>query len=171
MTEDHSLTMDHGLHGGGWHMHTRGGRNNVHLDYDIHPKLGQQRKINIIVYMSEDWNPEWGGALELWSANEKGMPDRLAKKVDNKFNRAILFDTTQNSWHGVPTPLTCPEGVIRKSLAAYYVHPVSLAATEGRKRALFSPAPEQKDDPKILKLIEDRADVNRSESVYRKDLE
>ena len=62
-----TLYPDYGLHGGGWHMHGRGGNLNVHKDYSIHPKLGLQRKLNLIVYMSKGWNPEWGrGGRRLW---------------------------------------------------------------------------------------------------------
>src|SRR5512139_2436654 len=50
------LWLDYGLNGGGWHMHGPGGALNVHKDYNIHPKLGEQRKLNIIIYMTKDWN-------------------------------------------------------------------------------------------------------------------
>jgi hypothetical protein len=43
-----NLVPDNGLHGGGLHIHSGGGNLNPHLDYSIHPKLGLQRKINII---------------------------------------------------------------------------------------------------------------------------
>jgi len=49
------LMMDYGLNGGGWHMHSKGGNNNVHLDYNLHPKMGMQRKLNIIVYLTKEW--------------------------------------------------------------------------------------------------------------------
>ena len=50
-------------------MSSRGGKLNIHKDYSIHPRVDppKQRKLNLIVYLTEDWNPEWGGALELWS--------------------------------------------------------------------------------------------------------
>ena len=47
------LFPDHGLHGGGLHIHGDGGNLNPHLDYSIHPKIGLQRKINIIVYLAD----------------------------------------------------------------------------------------------------------------------
>ena len=36
------------------------------------------------------------------------------------FNRAVVFDTSNKSYHGHPTPLACPDGESRKSLALYY---------------------------------------------------
>jgi hypothetical protein len=61
-----SLIPDLGLHGGGLHTHARGGKLNVHLDYDIHPKLDLQRYVNLIIYLTPGWKPEWGGGLGMW---------------------------------------------------------------------------------------------------------
>ena len=159
LSDSNDLVLDYGLNGGGWHMHGRGGNNNVHLDYNLHPKMCMQRKLNIIVYLSKDWKKEWGGGLELWSHNATiNKPLRCEKTVDIVFNRAIIFDTTQNSWHGLPTPIECPEGVIRKSIAAYYLHPAP-AVTEKRMRAYFAPRENQKNDPAIEELIKNRATV------------
>ena len=105
MTGIKNLYPDYGLHGGGLHMHGRGGNLNIHKDYSIHPRLKMQRKLNLIVYMSDDWDPAWGGGLELWSNNpETNRPKELVRTIEPKFNRAILFDTTQDSWHGLPNP-------------------------------------------------------------------
>jgi Rps23 Pro-64 3,4-dihydroxylase Tpa1-like proline 4-hydroxylase len=164
---ERTLWLDFGLNGGGWHMHGRGGNNNVHLDYNIHPKLNEQRKLNIIVYLTKDWNPEWNGGLEIWSHDEETkQPKEMVKKVDNVFNRAIIFDTTQNSWHGLPKYITCPEGIYRKSIAAYFVRPAP-EGTEKRGRALFAPREEQKNDLSVKELIAKRADVTASKDVYR----
>jgi len=150
------LYPDIGLHGGGLHIHGTGGKLNVHLDYSIHPKLKLQRKLNLIIYLEEDWNPKWGGNLELWSHNkEKNKPDKRFVTIDNVFNRAVLFDTTQNSWHGFPEPLTCPEGKYRKSLAVYYLTDPPEEINQ-RPRALYAPTKEQESNPEILKLIEER---------------
>jgi hypothetical protein len=144
------------------------GNLNVHLDYNIHPKLGEQRKLNIIVYMTPNWNSEWGGGLELWSHDEEtNQPKTLDKLVDNVYNRAVIFDTTQNSWHGLPKQLTCPEGIYRKSLAAYYVRPAPIDS-DPRGKALFAPREEQKNDPVIAELIRKRANVETAEQNYRK---
>lgn len=160
------IWFDYGLNGGGWHLHGRGGNNNIHLDYNIHPKLNEQRKLNIIIYLTKNWKTEWGGGLELWSNDiEKKQPKDLIKIVENKYNRAVIFDTTQNSWHGLPNFIDCPENVIRKSIAVYFVQPKP-EATENRGRALFYPRKEQMNDPSIYELIKKRSDVNLSSQVY-----
>ena len=140
---------DLGLHGGGLHQHGRGGKLNVHLDYNLHPKLHLQRRLNLIVYLTPGWKPEWGGHLGLYKD-----PDTLVKAVEPKFNRAIIFDT-RGSWHGLPAPLTCPEDVTRNSFAIYYL--CEPTTTDSRSRALFAPTAEQKGNTDVDKLIRQRS--------------
>ena len=150
------LQPDIGLHGAGWHIQGRDSKLNVHLDYSIHPKLKLERKLNLIIYLTPGWDPKWGGNLEFWSHDPiTNIPKSKVKTVENVFNRAVLFDTTQNSWHGFNDAMTCPEGVYRKSIAMYYLTEPSAEAST-RVRALFAPSEQQKNDKDILKLIEDR---------------
>jgi len=161
-----NVIPDMGLHGGGWHMTPPGGKLNVHLDYSIHPKLRLERRVNLIIYLSQ-WQKEWGGELELWSHDWRtNAPKECVTTVDIKFNRAILFDTTQNSWHGLPNPVKSPEGVYRKSLNIYYLTEPTKEATD-RERALFAPYKEQKDDENILELIKKRSNSNTTQEAYR----
>jgi Rps23 Pro-64 3,4-dihydroxylase Tpa1-like proline 4-hydroxylase len=160
------LQADNGLHGGGWHVHGTGGNLNPHLDYSIHPKAGLQRKINIIVYLSRELKPEHGGYLGLWDHDRKtARPGKLIHEVEPRFNRAIIFDTTQNSWHGMSRPLSQPEGIYRKSLAIYYLTEPPMDV-DVRARALYAPREDQKGDTEVEALIRMRADVKQSTQVY-----
>lgn len=161
------LYPDVGLHGGGWHAHGPGGKLNVHLDYSIHPKLGLERKLNLILYLTPDWKSEWGGGLEFWAHDhENNGPKNRAKTIENVFNRAVLFDTTQNSWHGLPDPISCPQGQMRRSLAVYYLIEPEKDVSK-RPKALFAPHKEQKNDQSVLDLIKLRASLNSAGHVYR----
>jgi hypothetical protein len=161
------LFPDPGLHGGGWHIHGRGGNLNPHLDYSIHPKLKLQRRLNIIVYLSSGIRPEHGGHLGFWQNDaETHSPGKLIEEYAPSFNTAVIFDTTKNSWHGMSRPVELPVGIYRKSLAVYYL----CAPQEGaspRERALFAPRESQKHDPDIAELIRRRADSNEHKGVYR----
>lgn len=163
------LYQDPGLHGGGWHMHGPGGNLNPHHDYSIHPKVGLQRKVNIIIYVSSDLEDSHGGHLGLWTHDsENNAPRKLVKEVQPKFNRAVIFDTTQNSWHGMSRPLIQPQGIYRKSLAIYYLTDPP-ADADMRERALFAAREEQKGDKSVEELIKTRADAKGFSSVYRTD--
>jgi len=163
------IYIDHGLHGGGWHIHGPGGNLNPHLDYSIHPKLRLQRMLNLIIYLSPEMRAEYGGHLGLWAHDEKtNHLGQLVSEIEPKFNRAILFNTMQNSWHGLSRPLTQPEGIYRKSLAIYYLCDPEKDANQ-RNRALFAPRESQKDDPRVAEIVRLRSDVTTSERVYRMD--
>ncbi|CAD7966864.1 unnamed protein product [Amoebophrya sp. A25] len=63
------LHYDPVIHGGGLHSMPRGGRLNMHLDYEKHPYLHRkQRRLNVIFFTNEDWRKEWNGDVQLWSA-------------------------------------------------------------------------------------------------------
>ena len=160
------LFSDIGLNGGGWHIHKKGGKLNPHLDYSLHPKSGLQRKLNIIIYLNSNWKENWGGHLGFWGSESNKKPGEIKKKFIPKFNRAILFDTTQNSWHGLPEPVNCPINEYRKSLAVYYLCLPSKDAAK-RGKALFAPTINQQKDKSVLKLIKERASVTGAKKVYK----
>ena len=77
----------------------------------------------------------------------------------------MIFDTTQNSWHGLPKELKTPDGIKRQSMAVYYlIEPEKNISP--RQRALFAPYQNQKGDPKILDLIQKRS-KETCNTVYR----
>lgn len=160
------LYADSGLHGGGLHMHGESGNLNPHLDYSIHPKLKLQRKINIILYLEPNYKESHGGHLGLWQANEDFSDNKLIREVAPIFNRAVIFDTTQNSWHGMSRPFIQDENVYRKSIAVYYLtEPASGASL--RERALFGPREEQRGNPEVEDLIKRRADKTLYKTAYK----
>ena len=111
------LLPDWSMDGGGLHQTLRGGHLNVHADFTTHHvKENWSRRVNILLYLNEEWREEWGGKLELW---DKDMTAPQAK-VQPAGNRMLIFTTTDESFHGHPDALTCPEDVARRSMALYY---------------------------------------------------
>jgi len=110
------LIPDPQLLGGGVHLVGRGGHLGVHADFNWHPGLQAHRRINLLLYLNQDWDPSWGGDLELWSTDAA----RREKSITPIFNRAVIFNTRSDTFHGHPAPLATPEGVWRRSIAMYY---------------------------------------------------
>ncbi|MEP6624071.1 MAG: 2OG-Fe(II) oxygenase [Acidimicrobiia bacterium] len=111
------LIGDDTLEGAGLHQTRRGGFLNVHADFTVHPKQRTwRRRLNLLVFLNEDWLDEWGGALEFWSTDMSRAEHKLAPLM----NRAVIFDTSSDSFHGYPDALTCPEERTRCSIALYY---------------------------------------------------
>ncbi|MFT4192586.1 MAG: 2OG-Fe(II) oxygenase [Comamonas sp.] len=163
---DSHLYPDPGLHGGGWHIHGQGGNLNPHLDYSMHPKMGLQRKLNIIIYLSQELNTDNGGHLGLYGNESDERPGELIREVEPIFNRAIIFDTTMNSWHGMSRPLNVPPGIYRKSFAVYYLQPFE-GDVNTRSRALFAPREHQKGNTEVLDTIRVRSDAKAFHQAYR----
>jgi len=111
-----NLLADPTYRGGGLHQILPGGKLDIHADFNLHPTLNLERRLNVLLYLNEDWKPEWRGELELWDQNMT----RCVKAISPVFNRFVCFNVTDDSNHGHPEPLNCPENISRKSLAVYY---------------------------------------------------
>jgi Rps23 Pro-64 3,4-dihydroxylase Tpa1-like proline 4-hydroxylase len=102
--------------GGGLHQIEPGGKLAVHVDFNRHPKLRLDRRLNVLLYLNKDWKEEYGGHFELWNRDMSAAE----VKVLPAFNRCAIFSTSEHSYHGHPDPLACPPDRTRKSLATYY---------------------------------------------------
>jgi Rps23 Pro-64 3,4-dihydroxylase Tpa1-like proline 4-hydroxylase len=115
-----NLVGDPLFHGAGLHEMYRDGWLEMHADYTKHYVLPLMRRINILVYLNRDWDVNWGGELVL--QEERNSENRVAYAP--YFNRTIIFPTTARTFHGVPTPLTCPLDRSRQLLSIYYWTPI-----------------------------------------------
>jgi Rps23 Pro-64 3,4-dihydroxylase Tpa1-like proline 4-hydroxylase len=116
LTGIEGLVPDWQLAGGGVHALREGGFLNVHADFNYHRHLKLDRRINLLLYLNEGWRSEWGGQLELWDRKMQ----HCRRSVVPEFNRCVIFNTTDTSFHGNPTPVHTPDGRARLSLAFYY---------------------------------------------------
>tara|TARA_B100000686_G_C16787658_1_gene976339 strand:- start:456 stop:1340 length:885 start_codon:yes stop_codon:yes gene_type:complete len=167
-----NLEIDEYLHGAGLHAHPRNGRLNIHLDYEKHPITNKQRRLNIILYLSKNWKPEWNGHTELYDDNYQN----LIAKSPVVFNQAIIFKTNENSWHGLPEKIQCPENVYRKSLAYYYVSDLENSPNKKKQgankngyriKAVFVQKFAEKRDIRIQKLLK----IRPNRRITKEDLE
>jgi Rps23 Pro-64 3,4-dihydroxylase Tpa1-like proline 4-hydroxylase len=102
--------------GGGLNATIRGGLLDVHVDGNYHDATGLNRRINALVYLNPDWKPEWGGEFGIYDS--KG--ENCVKRIAPLFNRLVVFDSHDFSFHGLPDPLNFPEGKARRSIILYY---------------------------------------------------
>ena len=110
----------------------------------------------------------WGGELGLWSSENDGKSPKKLKQLFPVFvNRAIFFDTTMHSWHGLYNVVNSPEDEFRKSLAIYYLT-TPPSDVDKRGKALFAPTDDQKGDKDIEELIDKRSKVETASEVYKK---
>jgi hypothetical protein len=110
------LLPDPHYSGGGLHQIVGGGSLDVHADFNFEPQIELYRRINLLLYLNQDWQESYGGQLELWDKGMTGCVHRIAPV----FNRCVIFNTSRYSYHGHPQPLNLPQGMTRKSVALYY---------------------------------------------------
>jgi hypothetical protein len=128
-----TLVPDPYFQGGGFHQIKPGGYLKLHVDFHKHKMMNLDRRINVLIYLNEDWEEEYGGHFELWEKDKSKCVVRIAPH----FNRMAIFSTTDFSWHGHPDELTCPPDRSRKSMALYYYtngRPDSEISEDNRKR-------------------------------------
>jgi hypothetical protein len=117
LTGIEGLMSDETLEGGGLHQTRPGGFLNVHADFRVHPRKPHwQRRCNVVLYLNDEWRPEYGGDLEIWN-RDMSVREHLVAPLGN---RAVIFTTGAETWHGHPDPLRCPPGVARRSLALFH---------------------------------------------------
>ncbi len=117
LTGIEGLIPDWSMDGGGLHQTLRGGHLNIHADFTTHHvHENWARRVNILLYLNEEWHDDWGGKLELWDKDMTTCQDRVTPKG----NRMLVFSTSFDSFHGHPDGLTCPPDQARRSMALYY---------------------------------------------------
>ena len=133
------LLADELLDGGGLHQTGPRGHLDVHVDFNYIADRELHRRLNILVYLNKDWDPSWGGNIELWDKDVK----TCVHSFTPDFNRAVVFETNDVSYHGV-TAVKCPEGRTRKSFAAYYYTKEAPPHWDGRAHTtIFKARPDE----------------------------
>lgn len=110
------IIPDGSFRGAGIHQTLPGGFLNIHADFNLDKKRGLHRRVNVFIFLNPDWKDEYGGHLELWSRDLKRCDVRIAPEM----GRLVVFSSTDFSYHGHQSPLSCPDDRSRRSLAMYY---------------------------------------------------
>jgi hypothetical protein len=114
------LYGDPALYGGGTHENLNGQTLDVHVDFNFQLGAGFHRRANLLLYLNKEWDPAWGGAIELHSNPRRPDLDEF-NQFNVTFNRAVIFETNERSWHGF-RKIRLPEDrlhISRKCLSIY----------------------------------------------------
>jgi Rps23 Pro-64 3,4-dihydroxylase Tpa1-like proline 4-hydroxylase len=113
ITEISDLLPDEDLYVGGLSSMGRGQFLNPHIDNSHDKDRDHWRALNLLYYVSPDWQLEDGGNLELWPSGI-GRPQVT---LWSRFNRLIIMETHAGSWHSV-SPITVNRA--RRCISNYY---------------------------------------------------
>jgi len=171
------LLYDPWYFGGGTHENRDGQDLDPHVDFNRHPIEEWHRRLNLIVYFNREWDDAWGGSLELHS--DPRSPDDRTTLVTPLYNRCVIFETTETSWHGF-TRIGRAPGMLplsRKSIALYFYtkeRPRAERAAEHSTIYVDRPLPERyhpgmmlgADDLQELRVLIKRRDQH-NQRLYR----
>lgn len=82
--------------------------------------IADERACDCVIYLNKEWEEAWGGAIELHSNPHNPLVDEIASFLP-LFNRAIIFETSEYSWHGFKRIALPPDKqyLSRKSFSIY----------------------------------------------------
>ena len=101
--------------GAGLHQGVDGSFLDIHIDFNIHHIKNVHRRLNLLIYLEQNWEDEFGGHLEMWNADMT----KCEKLVAPQFNRCVIFETNEISYHGYGK-ISLPKDRTRKSFFAYF---------------------------------------------------
>lgn len=127
-----------------------GAYQSIHSDARKHPHLGIEKRVTLVGYLNEDWEEKDGGYTEVWNNDMTECVDKVAPV----YNRVLLFENTDKSYHGVPEVNN-----YRKTFLTSYLL-ASEDFDETRPKARFVKRPDEKDIDIWDKLSAIRENLN-----------
>ena len=132
-----SILPDDNLYAGGMSLMSKNNYLSPHLD-NSHDKDRQLwRVLNLLFYVTPDWQLENGGNLELWNKGLKESPII----IESRFNRLVVMATHQESWHSVNKVVV---DKVRCCVSNYYFSETPLTNNDDFHITTFRGRPSQK---------------------------
>ena len=126
-------TVDPTLYAGGLSAMTKNNFLGPHIDNSHDGNRQLYRTLNLLFYVTPDWDVDYGGNLQLWDQNVKNNVT-----IHSKFNRLVLMETTPTSWHSV-SPVK--SALARYCISNYYFSAQSPTGRDYSNVTSFSALP------------------------------
>lgn len=140
-----SLYPDESLYAGGISLMAHHNFLHPHLDNSHDAERQRWRVLNLLYYVTPDWETRNGGHLELWPNGPKKEP----VVIESKFNRLVVMATHDTSWHSV-NKVTVDQS--RCCISNYYFSNTPLKASDKFHVTKFRGRPEDTFTNLILDL-------------------
>lgn len=166
-----SLFPDDSLYAGGLSLM---GKNNFllpHLDNSHDAERERWRVLNLLYYVTPDWDKKNGGNLEVWPNGPKHYPIEIV----SRFNRLVVMATHGNSWHSVNQVKVDNN---RCCISNYYFSNQPLKNEDNFHVTTFRARPRQKLLNAVLKVDSEirmwarkvfKKGVRKNPHIYKKD--
>jgi hypothetical protein len=91
----------------------------AHIDFNYHPRTLSHRRLNLLIYLNEAWEEDWGGAIQVHRDPTLYKGHDIVASFAPIVNRCFLFETSERSWHSF-SRLCPPPGRSRRAFTIYY---------------------------------------------------
>lgn len=155
----------------GIHKYSNGDYLDIHSDAGNHPKTGQKKHVTLGIYLSKNWGKENAGQLEIWDGESVVNNDaKIHTKITSfvpLFNKLVLFNNTNNAWHGNPDPVKCSKDSTRIFVTLSYLSEMHRIPYDNtRQKAFFIKRPQDPEDEEKNKIRLMRADEHKFNEIY-----
>lgn len=156
-----------------WGIHTfeNNDKLDIHVDAGRHPKNNLKKILTCGLYLSFNWKKENGGNLEFWSGDNSSLDNaniyKCIQSIEPKFNRFIIFENNDYSWHGAPEPCKCKDNEIRIFITCSYLTDINDSYFKNnRKKAFFVKRPNDEMNIEKDKLRLERSHPEKCINIY-----
>jgi len=119
-----ALRSDPDWYASGINFEPRGASLGPHTDFNIlqnrsavRGEASGWRRVNLLLFLSKNWKKTWGGQNELGRlVKNQYIKD---KSYNPDFNTAVIFNTSDDSFHGFDV-VKCPDNTARIVISCYY---------------------------------------------------
>jgi Rps23 Pro-64 3,4-dihydroxylase Tpa1-like proline 4-hydroxylase len=165
------LIIDEDRNWHGIHKYNDGDFLDIHSDAGVHPVNNLKKHVTLGIYLSKNWKEENREHLEIWEGDDINKKDckltNCVSKILPKFNTLVMFNNTNNAWHGNPEPVIIKNNEKRIFLTISYLSKnFSDNYSNKFKKAYFIPRPFDKWDDEKEKLKMLRCDPEKCKLVY-----
>lgn len=123
MTGIVGLLPDPHLVGAGYSVIRNGDNLGCHYDFNWNDRLRLHKKLTSLLYITPDWEDEWGGHIQYWDDNVDVNPNAtLIESVAPKFNRYVINENIKQApWHRV-SGVSAPENVYGRCAIRFFYY-------------------------------------------------
>lgn len=145
ITQLPELLADPQLYAGGISLMAAGNFLNPHVDNSHNNDRSKYRVLNLLYYVSPDWQLRDGGHLELWPDGVKRPP----LTIESRFNRLVVMSTGPDSWHSV---CAVNSAASRCCVSNYYFSSTPIGGVDYFRVTSFRGRPEQPFRDALLRI-------------------
>lgn len=132
---------------GDLHQGVNGSFLDMHVDFNVHPHCETWLHcLNAIVYLNKNWEPSYGGALQL-----KNDLNGESYEIAPLFNRCAIMRSDDTTYHGY-SRLNLPPDITRKSILTHFYKKINSERVPPKRPTVFIPSETSMFKSSLVKL-------------------